>query len=412
MARALYTAVLYILLPFILLRLWWRGRREPGYGRRIGERFGQYRFEHARATVWVHAVSVGEARASAPLVRALQEELPGHDVLVTCSTATGREMLKQMYGESVSIAWLPYDYPGSVRRFVEHFKPRLGLLMETEVWPNLLAACKGLNVPVMLASARMSEHSAAGYEKWSGLARPAFASLAAVCAQSEADATRLAALGAKSVSVCGNLKFDLPPDIEQAEDGSSWKAALGRPVLLLASTREGEERLLLEALASSGSHALTVFVPRHPQRFDAVATLLGATVGRRSRGEVPRQQDPFFLGDTMGEMTFYYSAADVAIVGGSFLPLGGQNLIEACAVGTPVIFGPSMYNFAEASSLALAAGAALQAQDAVQAVRFAEELIEDRARRNAMGVAGQQMCSMHRGAVQKHIAVCRKVLAG
>ena len=411
-ARGLYTAALYALLPFVLLRLWWRGRREPGYRRRVGERFGQYRFESERATVWVHAVSVGEARASAPLVRALQQELPGHDILLTCSTATGRDTLKQMYGESVSIAWLPYDYPGSVRRFVEHFRPRLGLLMETEVWPNLLAACKAVEVPVVLANARMSEHSAAGYEKWSALARPAFASFAAVCAQSEADAARLAALGAKSVSVCGNLKFDLSPDTEQAEEGRSWKAALGRPVLLAASTREGEERLLVDALGSSRGNALSVFVPRHPQRFDAVATLLGATVGRRSRGEVPRHQDPCFLGDTMGEMAFYYSAADVAIIGGSFLPLGGQNLIEACAVGTPVIFGPSMHNFAEASSLALTAGAAVQVQDAGEAVRVAHELIEDRARRDAMGAAGQRMCVAHRGAVQKHIAVCRKLLAG
>ena len=411
-ARALYTVALYGLLPFVLLRLWWRGRREPGYRRRIGERFGRYRFESERASVWVHAVSVGEARASAPLVRALQEVLPDHDVLMTCSTATGRETLKQMYGESVSIAWLPYDYPGSVRRFVEHFKPRLGLLMETEVWPNLLAACKALDVPVVLANARMSERSAHGYRKWSAITQPAFTSLAAVCAQSEADAARLAGLGGQSVSVCGNLKFDLSPDPAQEQAGREWKATLGRPVLLCASTREGEERLLLDALESSNGPELAVFVPRHPQRFDAVATLLGAPLGRRSRGEAPRDEDRFFLGDTMGEMAFYYSAADVAIIGGSFLPLGGQNLIEACALGTPVILGPSMYNFAEASSLALGVGAALQVQDAAQAVRLARRLMGDRARREAMGAAGRQLCATHRGAVQKHLAVCKKLLAG
>ena len=405
---ALYSAALYALLPLVLLKLWWRGRREPGYRRRIGERFGQYRFAPERAVVWVHAVSVGEARASAPLVRALQEEFPDHELLVTCSTATGRETLKQMYGESVSIAWLPYDYPGSVRRFVEHFRPRLGLLMETEIWPNLLAACRALGVPVVLASARMSERSALGYRKWSAVTRPAFSSLAAACAQSDADASRLAELGAKGVSVCGNLKFDIAPDPAQVEAGHAWKASLRRPVLLLASTRDGEERLFVEALAASD--ALAVLVPRHPQRFDAVAALLGESVRRRSRREDPLSADRLFLGDTMGEMAFYYAAADVAIIGGSFLPLGGQNLIEACAVGTPVIFGPSMHNFAEASGLALAAGAAEQVPDAAQAIRAANALIEDRARREAMGAAGQRLCATHRGAVQKHIALCRKLL--
>jgi len=407
---ALYSAALYALLPVVLLRLWWRGRREPGYRRRIGERFGQYRFAPERAVVWVHAVSVGEARASAPLVRALLEEFPDHELLLTCSTATGRETLKQMYGESVSIAWLPYDYPGSVRRFVEHFRPRLGLLMETEIWPNLLAACRVLGVPVVLASARMSESSAFGYRKWSAVVRPAFSSLAAACAQSDADAARLVELGAKDVSVCGNLKFDIAPDAAQVEAGRAWKAWLGRPVLLIASTREGEERLIVEALASTTTQALALLVPRHPQRFDAVAELLGESVRRRSRGEDPLPGDRLFLGDTMGEMAFYYSAADVAIIGGSFLPLGGQNLIEACAVGTPVIFGPSMHNFAEASSLALAAGAAEQVPDPAQAIRVANRLIADRVRREEMGAAGQRLCATHRGAVQKHIALCRKLL--
>ena len=408
----LYSAALYTLLPLVLLRLWWRGRREPGYRRRIGERFGRYRFAPVRAVVWVHAVSVGEARASAPLVRALLEEFPDHELLVTCSTATGRETLKQMYGESVSIAWLPYDYPGSVRRFVEHFRPRLGLLMETEIWPNLLAACRALGVPVVLASARMSESSALGYRKWSAVVRPAFSSLVAVCAQSEADAARLVELGAKDVSVCGNLKFDIAPDAAQVEAGRAWKASLGRPVLLIASTREGEERLFVETLASTTTLALALLVPRHPQRFDAVAALLGESVRRRSRGEDPLPGDRLFLGDTMGEMAFYYAAADVAIIGGSFLPLGGQNLIEACAVATPVIFGPSMHNFAEASSLALAAGAAAQVPDPAHAIRVANALIADRVRREEMGAAGQRLCAMHRGAVQKHIALCRKLLEG
>jgi 3-deoxy-D-manno-octulosonic-acid transferase len=410
--RALYAATLYALLPFVLLRLWWRGRKEPGYRRRIAERFGWYRFAPERAVLWVHAVSVGEARASAPLVRALLHEFSGHELLVSCSTATGRDTLKQLYGESVSIAWLPYDYPGAVRRFIEHFRPRIGVLMETEIWPNLLAACGALGVPVVLASARMSERSARGYARWSLLMRPAFASLAAACAQSDADGARLAALGATAVSVCGNLKFDLSPDAAQVDAGRAWRASIGRPVAVLASTREGEEKLLLDAFASSSSSALAVFVPRHPQRFDAVADLIGSAVRRRGRAQEPAPGDRYFLGDTMGEMAFYYGASDVAIIGGSFLPLGGQNLIEASAVGTPVIFGPSMHNFAEASALALAAGAAVQAQDAAHAVRLANELLQDPTRREAMRAAGLRLCATHRGAVQKHIAICKKLLEG
>jgi len=408
--RALYIAALYLLLPFALAKLWWRGRREPGYRARVGERFGRYSVEPGRGVLWIHAVSVGEVRAAAPLVRALQQEFAGHELLITCSTATGRDALQQMYGDSVSSAWLPYDYPGAVRRFVERFRPHLGVLMETEIWPNLLACCKAFKVPVVLANGRMSERSARGYSRWDGLTRPAFATLAAACAQSEADAARLAALGANPVPVCGNLKFDMTPDAAHAAAGRAWRAALGRPVVMLASTREGEEKLLLDALSASTSSALAVFVPRHPQRFDAVAALLGPSAQRRSRGESPRPQDRFFLGDTMGEMTFYYSAADVAIIGGSFLPLGGQNLIEACATGTPVVFGPSMYNFAEASTLALAAGAAVQAQDAGDAVRLAVALLGDRSRSAAMGEAGLRLCAAHRGAVQRHVAVCRQVV--
>jgi len=408
--RALYSAALYLLLPFVTVKLWWRGRREPGYRRRVGERFGRYGFTPASGVLWVHAVSVGEARAAAPLVRALQEAFADHDLLITCSTAAGRDTVKQVYGESVSSTWLPYDYPGAVRTFLEHFRPRLGVLIETEIWPNLLAACKTRGVPVVLANARMSERSARGYSRWNALTRPAFASLAAACAQSEADAARLAALGANPVPVCGNLKFDMTLDAAQAEAGRAWRSALGRPVVVLASTREGEEKLLLDALSASASDALAVFVPRHPQRFDAVASLLGPGAQRRSRGQGPRPQDRYFLGDTMGEMSFYYSAADVAIIGGSFLPLGGQNLIEACAAGTPVVFGPSMYNFTEASGLALAAQAAMQARDALDAVRLAMALVEDRARRDAMAQAGLRLCAAHRGAVQRHIAVCRQVL--
>jgi len=411
--RAGYALALYAALPLILLKLWWRGRREPGYRRHVGERFGEYKSGPERPVIWLHAVSVGEARAAAPLVRALQAEFEQHQLLITCMTAAGRDTVKQLYGESALRAWLPYDYPGAVRRFLEHFRPRLALLMETEIWPNLLAACRGYGVPVTLANARMSEASARGYARWRGLSRPAFAGLAAVCAQSEADGARLAALGASRVMVTGNLKFDLVPDAAQAAEGLAWRRARGRPVLLLASTREGEERLLLEALRGYAGEILVLVVPRHPQRFDEVARLLQAetpALGRRSRGDVPGAGERVYLGDTLGEMAFYFAAADVAVIGGSFEPHGGQNLIEACAAGTPAVLGPSMYNFAEATRLALEAGAALQVANAAEAVRTALALCADRKQRERIGEAGRRLCAAHRGATERHMEVCRAAL--
>jgi 3-deoxy-D-manno-octulosonic-acid transferase len=403
--RLLYTIALRLALPFILLRLWWRGRREPGYRENVQERLGIYSGEKPRKTLWVHAVSVGEARAAAPLVQALKGLLPDHTVVMTCTTAAGRETLRQVYGESVLAAFLPYDYPESVQGFLERFRPRLGVLMETELWPNLLAQCERRAVPVVLANARMSEKSARGYRRWRALMAPGIRSLAAVCAQSEADGERLRALGAPRVEVTGNLKFDVALDAAQLAAGREWKAKLGRPVLLLASTREGEEKLLLDALR--GARFLTVVVPRHPQRFDEVAPLAHS---RRTLTEVPGEKDGIYLGDTMGEMAFYYAACDVAVIGGSFLPLGGQNLIEALAAGAPAVVGPSMFNFAEATRLALDAGAALQVGDAKTGVARALALLSDPEKRKAMGEAGKKLCEAHRGATAKHFEVCRRLI--
>jgi 3-deoxy-D-manno-octulosonic-acid transferase len=404
--RQLYTIALRLALPFILLRLWWRGRREPGYREHVLERFGIYSGEKPQEALWVHAVSVGEARAAAPLVRALKAMLPDHAVLMTCTTAAGRETLRQVYGESVLAAFLPYDYPESVNGFLARFRPRLGVLMETELWPNLLAACSSRGVPVVLANARMSEKSLRGYRRWRALMAPGIRSLAAVCAQSEADAERLRSLGASRVEMTGNLKFDVALDPGQLAAGREWKKKVDRPVLLLASTREGEEKLLLEATPNAAS-VLAVVVPRHPQRFDEVAQWADA---RRSRNEVPNEEQKIYLGDTMGEMAFYYAACDVALIGGSFLPHGGQNLIEALAAGAPVIVGPSMFNFAEATRLALEAGAAIQAGDAAAAMRQAVELLSNPERRKAMGEAGRTLCAAHRGATERHLAVCGELL--
>ena len=398
--RALYTVALRLALPFILLRLWWRGRREPGYREHVEERFGMYAGEKPPKALWLHAVSVGEARAAAPLVRELQRLAPDHALVVSCTTAAGRETLRQVYANSVRATFLPYDYPETVDAFLAHFRPRLGILMETELWPNLLAACERRAVPVVLANARMSEKSARGYRRWRALTAPAIRSLAAVCAQSEADAARLRGLGARRVAVTGNLKFDVALDEQQVQRGREWNARVARPVLLLASTRDGEEKLLLQAIGEADF--LTVVVPRHPQRFDEVAEFADA---RKTEAAVPAASARVYLGDTMGEMAFYYGSADVAIIGGSFMPLGGQNPIEALAAGVPVVLGPSVYNFTEATRLALEAGAAIQAADVAGAVHAARALLRDPARRAAMGAAGKQLCLAHRGSTARHVEV-------
>lgn len=408
MWRAVYTLALALIAPLVLARFWWRGIREPGYRRQIGERFGYYRANRrARPLVWVHAVSVGEARASAALVKGLAAGFPGHDLLLTCMTAAGREMLEELHGDTATIAWLPYDDPGSVRRFLAHFRPLCALLVETEVWPNLLAACRRNGVPIVLANARMSEKSARAYRRLPGLARPAFSSLSLVCAQTEEDAARLRALGACRVEVTGNLKFDSAPDEAKQAAGRAWRARLARPVLLLASTREGEEKLLLEALPAWDKARLVLIVPRHARRFEEVAVL---SQSRRSRTPNPAPDDCVHLGDSMGEMDFYYAAADVAVIGGSFVPRGGQNLIEACAAGVPVVFGPSMFNFAQAARLALAAGAARQAGCAAAAMREVAALLADARARAAMGEAGRRLCEAHRGATRRHLELCREFL--
>jgi 3-deoxy-D-manno-octulosonic-acid transferase len=406
--RRLYTIALRLALPILLLRLWWRGRREPGYREHVQERFGIYTVEKPEKALWMHAVSVGEARAAAPLVRELHRLLPDHAVVMTCTTAAGRDTLKQVYGDSVIGVFLPYDYPEAVQSFLETFRPRLAVLMETELWPNLLAQCARHGVPVVLANARMSEQSARGYRRWRALMGPGIRGLAAVCAQSEADAERLRALGAPRVVVTGNLKFDVALDEGQLGAGREWRKRLGRQVLLLASTREGEEKPLLDELPHPASF-LTVVVPRHPRRFDEVAQWADA---RRTAAVTPGENDRIYLGDTMGEMAFYYAACDVAVIGGSFMPLGGQNLIEALATGSPVVLGPSMFNFAEATRLALQAGAAVQVADAGAGIRQAIELLSSDEKRAAMRDAGKKLCEAHRGATRRHLDVITALVRG
>ena len=405
MPRLLYSLLLYLATPLIWLRLLWRARRQPEYLHHLAERHALYGRPATARLIWVHAVSVGETRAAQPLIEGLLARWPEHRILLTGMTPTGREAGRAVYGDRVLQAYLPYDYPGASRRFLRHFSPAFGVLMETEIWPNLLAAARRQQVPVILANARLSVRSARGYGRLAALVRPAFAALAGVCAQTAGDAARLAGLGAGPVEVCGNIKFDVAPANDQLQLGATWRQALGqRPVWLAASTREGEEMLVLAAwrqLALPG--ALLVLVPRHPQRFAEVAALLtqqGLVWQRRSAG-LPGAATEVWLGDSMGEMAAYYRLADLAFIGGSLLPLGGQNLIEAAACACPALVGPHTFNFLQATEDAIAAGAARRVADVPALAGAVGELLGDAGQLAAMRQAAGGFARAHQGATQR-----------
>jgi 3-deoxy-D-manno-octulosonic-acid transferase len=408
--RAVYGVLLHLLIPFALLRLLWRGRRQPGYLRHVPERFGFYALQIKQPAIWLHTVSVGETRAAEPLVNAVRARWPHHHILLTHMTPTGREAGEQVFGNQVSRCYLPYDLPFAVERFLSHFQPRLGLLLETEIWPNLIHACRARSTPLYLVNARLSERSAQRYARFAGFTRATLQELAGVAAQTQADATRLAELGALRVHVSGNIKFDRSPRAQDLELGERFRAWFGqRPVFLAASTREDEERMVLEAVAlAAHANMLTVLVPRHPQRFDAVAELLrhrGVSFQRRSDERPVAATTAVFLGDSLGELYAYYAGCDVAFVGGSLLPLGGQNLLEACAVGKPVLVGPHTFNFDEATLLAVTAGAALRVRDVGELGTTLARLLADPEQRRRMGEAGLDLMRQHQGAAQCIVAL-------
>ncbi|MDP1635320.1 MAG: lipid IV(A) 3-deoxy-D-manno-octulosonic acid transferase, partial [Gallionellaceae bacterium] len=377
----------------------------PESGRGLGE----------KGLIWLHAVSVGETRAAVPLVAALKERYPGHRILLTHMTPTGRQASEDLLGDSVLRAYLPYDYPFAVQRFLKHFRPAVGVIMETEIWPNLVDACKEKGIPLLLANARLSEKSARRYTRFPNLTRGALQGLSAIAAQTEQDAARLLALGAPKVEVLGNVKFDILPPPEQIARGEDLRRRIGpRPVLLAASTREGEETLLFEALARHPlGNKLLVIVPRHPQRFGEVAALAnkaGFVLQRRSDNAPIAALTQVLLGDSMGEMFTYYAACDVAFIGGSLLAYGSQNLIEACAAGKPVLIGQSTYNFTLAAEQALACGAARQIGSAEELLEAADALLHDEAARMRMGGAGIEFAARHRGATAKTLDLISRAM--
>ena len=420
MTRTLYALAWALATPLALARLAWRSRRQRGYLDLLGERFGFYAPAVPAPRIWIHAVSVGETRAAAPIVQALGRLYPGHRILVTHMTPTGRATGVELFGDRVERAWLPYDMTFAVRRFLAHYRPAFGILLETEIWPRLLEECAGRRVPVVLANARLSARSARRYARFPRLTRWALSNLAGIAAQTEADGERFEALGARApgtrLTVTGNVKFDLEVPDRLLELGADFRRRFGatRPVWVAGSTREGEEALLLDAFARMAGDALLVIVPRHPDRFDEVAQLAagrGFAVSRRSHGGDVSPQARVVVGDSMGEMLAYYAAADVAIMGGSLLPFGSQNLIEPAALGKPVIVGPHTYNFEEAAEGAIHAGAALRVKDAREALEAAAALSRDERRRVEMGEKARDFVAAHRGAVERLMDWLGTVLA-
>jgi 3-deoxy-D-manno-octulosonic-acid transferase len=423
MTLQMYSWLMWALQPLLRRKLQRRGRDEGGYLQAIDERFGHYtQVATEGGYVWVHAVSLGETRAAAVLLQTLRAAQPDLRILLTHGTATGRAQGVSLLQPGDVQVWQPWDTPAAVQRFLTHFKPRMGIILETELWPNWVAQCHKAQVPLVLVNARMSDKSMHQAQRLSWLSRPAYQGLSAVLAQTDADAERLRTLGAPVVGVLGNVKFDAKPEPLQLAQALVWKQKIKRPVLLFTSSREGEEAMWLDTLQALKNAPLDqhdhinavhwLVVPRHPQRFDEVAALMaerGWRVSRRSTWvdgpDLDNQDDvnTLWLGDSLGEMALYYGLSDAALLGGSFAPLGGQNLIESTACGCPVVMGPHTFNFAEAAQLAEEAGAALRVADMAQAVTTALQMVRFGPDENAHVQACMAFSQAHRGAAQRTV---------
>ncbi len=415
MPRFLYSLLLFIVLPFVPLKLWWRGIKQPAYRQHWLERFGFYDVKPEKPIIWLHCVSVGETHAAVPLIKALKQAYPKYQILLSHTTPTGRSASEQVFADDVLRVYLPYDLPFAVRRFLNHFQPKIGLLMETELWFNLIAACKNSEIPLLLLNARLSERSAAGYAKLGTLALNGLSSLTAIGAQTIDDAKRLAALGASNITVTGNLKFDVKPPADSKKQGEQLRQLFGdsRPIFLAASTREGEEALILDAMRDL--NVLTVIVPRHPQRFDTVAQLLKqrdiAFVRRSTLTEPISAPVQVILGDSMGELYRYYAACDFTFIGGSLLHFGGQNLIEAAVMGKPILIGEHTFNFAAATVSAIENGAAIRVHHVSDLREQIQTLSQDEARSKQMSKAALAYSQSATGATEKMLIMIAPYLA-
>ncbi len=419
MARLLYTLAFYLLTPVLLLRLWWRGCKAPGYRRNWRQRLGLVRCID-QPVIWVHAVSVGETVAIAPLVRRLLERYPRHRIVLTNMTPTGAEQVRKLFGDAVEQRFCPWDIPLALKSFLRRVKPELCIVVETELWPNLVNQCARASVPVLLANARLSARSARGYEKFSALTRPMLQQLSLIAAQGQADADRFIALGmpAGRVEVTGSIKFDLQPDPAQVEAGQQLRAQLGlnRPVLIGASTHAGEDEILLQAwqqLSRQEPELALILVPRHPERFDQVAELcrsFSQRLTRRSEGAPPDNETQILLGDSMGEMMLFYAAADLAVVGGSFSGTGGHNPLEPAALGLPVVMGPDCFNFQAITDALIDAGGLNKVASAAELTACLEVLLADSQQRESQGQKAAAFVAANRGALARLEAAVARLL--
>jgi 3-deoxy-D-manno-octulosonic-acid transferase len=421
--RYLYSALFYLLLPLVVLRMLWRSRQAPAYRRRLAERFGVFdREPDQRPVIWVHAVSVGETLAAAPLIEDLLRIYPDHAMVVTTTTPTGSERVQALFGDRVFHVYAPWDLPGAVRRFLTKIRPRLLLIMETELWPNMIHYSHGADSRILLANARLSARSARGYARLSALTRPMLRQLDTVACQNSVDGQRFLELGLPTAAlhITGSIKFDLELDqalLERAEQLRASLGAPGRPVLVVASTHPGEDERALEAFArvrEVAGDCLLVLVPRHPERFDDVYALCqraGWQVVRRSTGADPGPSTDILLGDTMGELLLLLGAASIAVIGGSLVERGGHNVLEPAAWGVPVVTGPHMFNFAQISELLTAAGAMLMLDDPDSLADSLLELLQDPARCRQMAEAGRRVVADNRGAKQRLLELVASNLA-
>ena len=414
MNRTLYTLLFHLGLPLVALRLWLRARKAPAYGQRIGERFAFGLPVLQPGGIWVHAVSVGESIAAAPMIRALLVRYPQWPITVTCMTPTGSERIRALFADEprVQHCYLPYDLPWAAARFLDHVQPKLAVIMETELWPNHIHQCARRAIPVALANARLSQRSARGYARFARLTRPMLQEMSLFAVQTEAEAERFRQLGARpeTVQVTGSIKFDLTIDPQllqrAAELREQWHAG-ERPVWIAASTHEGEDAVVLAAhrqLLACYPSALLILVPRHPERFNAVfelCTQLGFATVRRSSGAAVTAEASVLLGDTMGELLFLYALADSAFVGGSLVPNGGHNLLEPAALAKPVLSGPHLFNFLEIAALMREAGALQEVEDAEGLALAVQRLFELPRDAQKMAEAGLKVMQANQGALQR-----------
>jgi 3-deoxy-D-manno-octulosonic-acid transferase len=416
--RLLYSAIYFCLLPIVLLRLWWLGRRNPAYRARWQERLGCYAgTEKLAAPLWIHAVSVGEVAAAAPLIKALREQNHARPILLTTTTPTGCDAVERQFGQGVTHVYFPYDLEFIVRRFLARFRPCGLLLMETELWPNVIAGCRQANVPVMLINGRLSAKSARRYHWFQSLVQPMLASLTHAAMQTTADAARLYALGAMpaAVSVTGSLKFDLHVPASIYEEAAALRRHLGpsRPIWMAGSTRLGEEEKLLEIFAALKPRLpalLLVLAPRHPERFAEVNELChrhGLQTRLRSAGMACLPATEVLVLDTMGELLRFYAACDVAFVGGSLAPLGGQNILEPAAVGVPIVTGPHLFNFLEIAEKLVIGGSLKIADDVPAIANIIASWLLDSDARDAAGRSGREIVEANRGATHKVLALLK-----